>query len=284
MIQLNSFRNRKIGQLWMMIVLCVGVLTAFEESSATSLEQFTSFERTEAASVVVFGNIIGTDDGSLVIEVARTIKGAVDAPKIEVLWDKVVARSAGVAVFPSGTGVVAFVNPKGGAYEPFAFPNGIYLLPPESRDNYQATVEKILKFQGAATTHEKTRILIEMLEMDNWFSQLEAVSKIGRAITYKGLNKSSFIAPVLNATKSPYPGVAINAVHVFTIITDYQKHIPALIDLLTSPNADVAETAYRALRQLARVDFGFSTEDAPEVRQSSIQKWRDWWNEAQKKQ
>ena len=268
----------------MMIVLCVGALTAFEESSATSLKQFTLFERTEAASVVVFGNFIGIEDDNLLIEVERTLKGAVDAPRINVLWDKAAARKLGVVVPPVGTGVVAFVNLKDDAYEPFAFPLGIYVVPPESRDNYQATIEKILKYQGVATTHKKTRILIEMIEMDNWFSQLEAVSKISRAITYEGLNKNSFIAPVLNATKSPYPGVAINAVHVFTIITDYQKHIPALIDLLTSPNADVAETAYRALRQLARVDFGFSTEDAPEVRQSSIQKWRDWWNEAQKKQ
>ena len=268
----------------MMIVLCVGALTAFEESSATSLKQFTLFERTEAASVVVFGNFIGIEDDNLLIEVERTLKGAVDAPRINVLWDKAAARKLGVVVPPVGTGVVAFVNLKDDAYEPFAFPLGIYVVPPESRDNYQATIEKILKFQGAATTHEKTRILIEMLQMDNWFSQLEAVRKIDRAITYEGLNKSSFIAPVLNATKSPYPGVAINAVHVFTVITDYQERVPALIDLLTSPNTDVAETAYRTLRRHARVDFEFSTKDPPEMRQSSIQKWRDWWNEAQKKQ
>ena len=229
MIRLNSFRNRKIGPLWMMIVLCVGALTPFEELSATSLRQFTSFERTEAASVVVFGNYIGIQDDNLLIEVERTVIGAVDAPSVNVLWDKAAAQKLGVLVPPVGTGVVAFLNLKDDTYESFAFPLGIYFLPPESRDNYQATIEKILEYQGALTIQKKTQVLVQMLDMDNQFSQREAVRKIRRAIRYERLDKTSFIAPVLNATKSTYPGVAVNAVNLFVRITDYRRQVPALV-------------------------------------------------------
>ena len=213
---------------------------------------------------------------SVIVRGDRILKGFPISPKIEVLWDRKGTVELPPATHQLGDAILVFARQKGNVYEPVAASQGTLKLQQGWADQYQLAIQKILDLDAAPNPAAKTDILIDMLTMETRLGQLSALEVIYLEFHTNAFVISPLIKPVLQLTQNSDVTVVMRAIQVLSRIGD-KSVVPALIQLMASPNTQVSEVAFRVLKAMTRAEMEFDSRQSVEARVKAMQSWMEWW-------
>ena len=236
-------------------------------------------EKTRLAAVIAVGEITELRGDSVVVRVDTAIKGAPESPLV-LSWNRRGTTEQQPAAYAVGDQVLVFANPGAAVYDPIGGPQGTVALEPGARAQYEVAVRRILAFDAAAASEEKTNVLLEMLRDENRLANVAALE-----ITYLEFHTNRFatgplVAPVLRLVQAGAPVVTVRAIQVLGRIGD-KSVISPLIALLAAPDRTIAETAFTAVKGLTNAPLPFDARQSREVRAAAAKEWAEWWDRNQ---
>jgi hypothetical protein len=261
------------------ITLALLLVTGFVLTSEARPWHPFLFEKVRVAEFIGVGEVISADD-KLKVKIVETLKGSAPASSVlEMEWKKFDSIETRTSFFLApGSRLLIFAVTKNGAYEPVAGPQGVIQL--SNRQEDKKATQSLLQFEAATTSKEKESVLAMMLSSTNGVAQQAALPLIYLEGRQGKFDPKALREQVILLTRNSNPRTAGPATQALEIIAT--KHeIPALIDLMESPNRDVAQTAHQALTNRTGGKINFNSWDGPSARAKSVKQWRDWWEKNQ---
>lgn len=249
--------------------------TAFSQE----IKMYSLLERLRLSTAVVEGTVEQIVGDTVRVAVRRVVKGSVRSPAIRVKWYRDLILGEPPLSYRPQEQVLLFLGAQqGGVYDTIGRLQGKLELQPSLAMQYHVVIQKILDFDASLSPELKKSVLIDMLEMQNQFAQLSALEIIYLEFHTNAFSTTPLIQPVLKLAQGADKRVAINATQVLSRIGD-KSIFPVLIQLLSSPDSHVAETAFRVLKGMTRAEIEFESRQPAEARAKAIQKWQDWWEQ-----
>jgi hypothetical protein len=235
-------------------------------------------EKVHEAAIIATGDVAYVGD-TVGVKVTEVLKGpSSSVPELDLAWAKFSSVESRLPELKIGDHVLVFANSIDGKYEPVGGTDGVV----KSDENKKQAVRWLLNYEDAKDAASRQQALGKMLDSNSDAAQDAALKLIYLEGHHQKFDPKAFSTQVLALTKSKNIKIAVAATQTLGRVGD-KPEIPALIELLGSPDKNVAETAHQALVTRTGGKIPFDSNASSDERGKAAQQWKDWWEKNQEK-